>query len=137
MKSNGLITLRGDFDFETTMARLESNIASRGMAVLARIDHAAAARKAGLSLRPTTVVIFGNAKVGTALMQDTQSVGLDLPLKVLVWQDQGGTTSLSYNQVSWLAERHAISVQGLPVVEKMTRGLEEICRNAARNVSHD
>ncbi len=79
---------RGKFPFaKETMDRLATSVAKHGMAVLARIDHAAAAAKAGLSLRPTEVLIFGNPAAGTPLMQAAQTMGIDLPLKALVWQD--------------------------------------------------
>src|SRR6266508_3523282 len=71
---------------------------AKGMAVFARIDHAAGAAQAGLALRPTEVLIFGNAKAGTPLMQASQTIGIDLPLKALVWQDASGKVWLSYNE---------------------------------------
>ena len=77
--------------------------------MFARIDHAAGAAAVGLSLRPTEVLIFGNAKGGTPLMQSVQTIGIDLPLKALVWQDASGDTWLSYNDPAWLAHRHGLS----------------------------
>jgi uncharacterized protein (DUF302 family) len=84
-------------------------VRGRGMTVFAHIDHAAGAAAAGLSLRPTEVLIFGNAKGGTPLMQAVQTIGIDLPLKALVWQDASGVTFLSYNDPAWLAKRHSAS----------------------------
>src|SRR5262249_18534229 len=78
---------------------------TRGLTVFARIDHAAGAAEVGLSLPPTWLLIFGNAKAGTPLMQSAQTIGIDLPLKALVWQDASGKTWLSYNDPAWLAKR--------------------------------
>ena len=78
------------------------------MTVFAHIDHAAGATAAGLALNPTDLLIFGNAKGGTPLMQAVQTIGIDLPLKILVWQDAAGQTWLSYNDPHWLAKRHGI-----------------------------
>src|SRR6516225_1827663 len=91
------------------MDRLEAEIKAKGITVFARIDHAAGAAQAGLSLRPTEVLIFGNAKAGTPLMQSNQTIGIDLPLKALVWQDADGKVWLSYNAPSWLAQRHGLA----------------------------
>ena len=109
MAADGLITLPSNYEPKETMDRLEAEIRARGMVVFARVDHAAGAAQVGLSLRPTEVLIFGNAKAGTPLMQSVQTTGIDLPLKALVWQDAAGTTWLSYNDPRWLAQRHGVS----------------------------
>jgi len=106
MAANGLTSVRSSYEPKETMDRLEAKVKAKGMTVFARIDHAAGAIEVGLSLRPTELLIFGNARAGTPLMQSTQMIGIDLPLKVLVWQDEGGNTWLSYNDPSWLAKRH-------------------------------
>jgi uncharacterized protein (DUF302 family) len=108
MAADGLITMRSSYGPKDTMNRLEAEVKAKGMTVFARIDHAAGATEVGLSLRPTELLIFGNARAGTPLMQSTQMIGIDLPLKVLVWQDEGGNTWLSYNDPSWLAKRHGL-----------------------------
>jgi uncharacterized protein (DUF302 family) len=90
MAAPGLITLPSSHGPKDTMDRLETAVKAKGMTVFARIDHAAGATAAGLSLRPTDLLIFGNAKAGTPLMQSVQGIGLDLPLKALVWQDGAG-----------------------------------------------
>jgi len=105
----GLTTIRSSFGPLDTMNRLETAVKAKGMTVFARIDHAAGAAVVGLPLRPTEVLIFGNAKGGTPLMQSVQTVGIDLPLKALVWQDAAGDTWLSYNDPDWLAKRHGLS----------------------------
>jgi uncharacterized protein (DUF302 family) len=73
-----------------TMNRLEAGVKAKGMAIFARIDHAAGAAEVGMSLRPTELLVFGSPKRGTPLMQSAQTIGIDLPLKVLVWQDASG-----------------------------------------------
>src|SRR3984893_759997 len=102
MAADGLTTMRSSRGPADTMNRLEAAVKAKGMTVFARIDHAAGAAEGGLSLRPTEVLIFGNAKAGTPLMQSVQTIGLDLPLKALVWQDPSGDTWLSYNDPAWL-----------------------------------
>ncbi len=91
-----------------TMDRLVQAVAAHNMSVFARIDHAAAAAKAGLTLRPTELLIFGNPGAGTLLMQAAQSIGIDLPLKALVWEEADGTVWLGFQMPHWLAGRHAI-----------------------------
>ena len=100
------------------------------MSIFARIDHAAGAREAGLELRPTEVIIFGNARGGTPLMQGNQTVGIDLPLKALVWQDAAGKTWISYNEPSWIARRHGVA-NAEQVVSKMGAALSAMARKAA------
>ena len=90
-----------------TLSKLEEILAAKGMNVFARIDHAGAATKAGLELRPTELIIFGNPEIGTKLMQGSQSIAIDLPLKMLSWQDAEGTVWLSYNNPEYLKNRHA------------------------------
>jgi uncharacterized protein (DUF302 family) len=97
MSADGLITLRSPFGPQETMRRLEAEVLAKGMTVFAHVDHAAGAAAVGLQLRPTNLLIFGAAKGGTPLMQSVQTIGIDLPLKMLVWQDEAGTTFLSYN----------------------------------------
>src|SRR6266478_1017555 len=104
----GLATIASGLGPKEAMDRLEAEISAKGMKVFARIDHAAGAAEAGLELRPTELIIFGNARGGTPLMQSVQTVGIDLPLKTLVWEDTAGTTWLSYNEPSWIARRHNI-----------------------------
>jgi len=87
MAADGLITMRSSHGPKDTMNRLEAQVKAKGMTVFARIDHAAGAAEAGLPLRPTDLLIFGNAKGGTPLMQAEQTIGIDLPLKMLVWKD--------------------------------------------------
>src|ERR1700720_708635 len=126
----GLTTIPSSFDPKETMDRLEAEIRAKGMSVFARVDHAAGAAEAGLELRPTNLVIFGNARGGTPLMQASQTAGIDLPLKVLVWQDAAGKTWLSYNEPSWIVQRHGLGIRA-EIVDKMAAALRAISRKAA------
>jgi uncharacterized protein (DUF302 family) len=125
----GLTTIKSNHPPEATMSRLEAAVKAKGLAVFARIDHAAGASAAGLSLRPTELLIFGNAKGGTPLMQAMQTIGIDLPLKALVWQDASGETRLSWNDPAWLAARHGVSGEEA-VAGRLTALLEELARSA-------
>lgn len=102
----GMVVLRSAHDAATTSARLEAEVSRRGQHVFLALDHAAAARTVGLELGPTQLLVFGNPKVGTLLMQCAPSAGLDLPLKTLVWTDAAGATWLAYNDVRWIMKRH-------------------------------
>src|SRR5215475_8049549 len=126
MAVDGLITLRSSFDPKETMTRLEAEIRARGMTVFAHVDHAAGAAAVGMTLRPTDLLIFGAAKGGTPLMQQVQSIGIDLPLKALVWQDASGTTWLSYNDPGWLAKRHGLGSEVAAAVNGMTAALAAV-----------
>jgi uncharacterized protein (DUF302 family) len=130
MTVDGLITLRSTFDPKETMTRLEAEISARGMTVFAHIDHAAGAAAAGMTLRPTDLLIFGAAKGGTPLMQAVQTVGIDLPLKALVWQDEAGATFLSYNDPAFLTHRHGLGESAKPVVDAMSGALKAIATKA-------
>jgi uncharacterized protein (DUF302 family) len=126
----GLTSIRSRFGPKETMDRLQAEIRARGMTVFARIDHAAGAAGVGLTLAPTELIIFGNARGGTPLMQSSQTVGIDLPLKILVWEDTAGKTSISYNEPSWIAQRHSVA-NAEPVVSKMGAALREMSKAAA------
>ena len=127
----GLTNIRSRFGPKETMDRLEAEIRAKGMTVFARIDHAAGAAEVGLTLPPTELIIFGNARAGTPLMQSAQTVGIDLPLKALVWEDTAGTTWLSYNEPGWIAQRHRVDANAEQVVSKMAAALSAMSRKAA------
>jgi len=105
----GLTTIKSHRGARETMNRLEEAVRARGMTVFAHIDHAAGASAVGMPLNATEVLIFGNARGGTPLMQSAPTIGIDLPLKALVWQDASGETWLFYNEPGWLAQRHGLS----------------------------
>jgi len=112
------------------MSRLETAVKAKGMSVFARIDHAAAAANIGMLLRPTEVLIFGNPKGGTPLMQSTQTIAIDLPLRSLVWQDASGKTWLSYNDPAWLAKRHALDPHLAASVDALSAALGAVAKTA-------
>ena len=128
MAADGLTTVRSSYGPKETMDRLEAAVKAKHLTVFARIDHAAGAAEVGLSLRPTELLIFGNAKGGTPLMQSNQTVGIDLPLKVLVWQDASGDTWLSYDDPSWIAKRHGLGHDADAAVNAISTALNAIAR---------
>jgi uncharacterized protein (DUF302 family) len=134
MAAGGLIKVQSSHAPADTMERLVAEIGAKGLTVFARINHAAAAEEVGLALRPTELVIFGNAKGGTPLMQANQEIGIDLPLKALVWQDASGGTWISYNDPAWLAKRHGLGSEVEPAVKAMTAMLSAVTRSAAGNI---
>ncbi|MDB6043670.1 MAG: hypothetical protein JWM63_2221 [Gammaproteobacteria bacterium] len=100
------------------------------MIAFAHIDHAAGAAAVGLFLRPTELLIFGNARGGTPLMESVQTIGIDLPLKALLWQDESGITWLSYNNPNWLAKRHELDPEAWAAVSVQTAAIDQMARLA-------
>ena len=126
---SGIINIRSSHDVKTTGDRLENKLREKGMTVFIRINHAEGAQKIGKKLRPTELIIFGNPKVGTPLMQCGQSVAIDLPQKALIWQDETGQVWLSYNDPKYLAGRH--SIKGCSeVIKKIEKALGNFARIA-------
>jgi len=117
---SGLISVKSARDVGPTADRLETALKQKGMNVFTRINHAQSAQNIGLQLRPTVLIIFGNPKVGTPLMQCRQSAAIDLPQKALIWQDENGTVWLTYNDPDYLVERHQIA--GCDEVVKKIKG---------------
>ncbi len=115
--ADGLVSIKSSHDVKVTADRLEEVLKTKGMTVFTRINHARGAQKVGEKLRPTELVIFGNPRVGTPLMQCAQSVAIDLPQKALIWEDEAGQVWLSYNDPEYLVKRHAI------------KGCEEVIKN--------
>jgi uncharacterized protein (DUF302 family) len=130
MTPDGLITRPSSYGAKETMDRLAADVEARGMTVFARVDHAAGARSAGLELRPTELLLFGNPRGGTPLMQAAQTIGIDLPLRVLVWQDEDLQTWLSYDDPAWLAQRHRLGEAAGPVVVALTAALAAVAQAA-------
>ena len=127
---NGLVVRPSSFGPKETLDRLGAAVADAGMTVMARIDHAAAAETAGLTLRPTEVVVFGNPKVGTLLMQAAPTLAIDLPLKVLVWQDDSGKTWLAWNDPAWIDDRHGGTAAMDGTVSAMSAALSKVAGRA-------
>ena len=117
---NGVVSLKSHHDVTTTADRLEDALKKKGMTVFARINHSEGARNVGKELRPTTLIIFGNPKIGTPFMRCGQSVAIDLPQKALIWKDEAGIIRLSYNDPDYLAKRHGIT--GCEEVIKKIKG---------------
>jgi uncharacterized protein (DUF302 family) len=107
---DGLITIASQHSVKDTIDRLEASLKAKGITVFARIDHAAGAKSVDMPLRPTELVIFGNPKAGTPLMQASQTIGLDLPLKALAWEDTDGKVWLTTSDMTWLARRYGLGV---------------------------
>ena len=105
--ADGLIAVKSPHSAKETMTRLEDTVKARCLNVFTRVEHAAGAAKTGKTLRPTEVIIFGNPQGGTPLMECAQSMGIDLPLKALVWEDAAAQVWVAYNNPAYLAKRHA------------------------------
>jgi uncharacterized protein (DUF302 family) len=126
----GMISVKSAHSVNVTADRLESILGAKGMTVFARIDHAAGAQKAGKTLLPTELLVFGNPKVGTPLMLCSRSIAIDLPQKALIWQDAAGDTWISYNDPQFLKLRH--NTQGCDaVLQKVAMALGNFANKAA------
>lgn len=126
-----LITLPGTQSFTETVERTISLIKEKEFTIFAQIDHAAEARQQGLPLRPTMLFIFGNPKIGTLLMQDQQSCGIDLPAKILLWEDESGKVRLSYNSMNGMKAKHRLTEESNAVLQKIEGVLAGICKGAS------
>jgi len=131
MAKDGLVILESGHPAAETAERIKAEIEKRGMSIFARVDHAAAARTAGMQLRPTEVLMFGSPRAGTPLMQADQTIGIDLPLKLLVWEDEGGEVRISYNDPVWLGGRHGLPDSEGEHLKAMAAGLRAIAAAAA------
>ncbi|MDQ2862040.1 MAG: DUF302 domain-containing protein [Bacteroidota bacterium] len=128
---NGLKTIPSNYPVAETINKLAAIAEEKGLIIFSRIDHAGNAIQQGLQLRPTELIIFGNPKAGTLLMQDEQIIGIDLPVKALAWEDASGKVWLTYNDVNWIANRHNLSEKSNSVAKAIEDGLELMCNNAA------
>jgi uncharacterized protein (DUF302 family) len=126
-----LITVRSRNSVKAAVDRLEAELKAHGVTVFARIDHAAGAVSAGMSLRPTELLVFGNPKAGTPLMQAQQTIGIDLPLKILAWEDPVGAVWVSYNDPAWLAARHGLGNETQQPVRALAATLARLAEAAA------
>jgi uncharacterized protein (DUF302 family) len=130
MTIEGLKIVASSFSPKETMDRLAAAATAKGLTVFARIDHAAGAAAVGQALRPTELLIFGNAKGGTPLMQADQTMGIDLPLKALVYQDAAGEVWLAYNDPASLARRHGLGSEVEQTVKAMSAALAALAAAA-------
>src|SRR5271155_3532389 len=114
LPDNGIIHLSSPHSVSETLARLETIVQAKGLTILARIDHSGDAAKVGLKMRPTKLLIFGNPKAGTPLMIASPSIAIDLPIKILVWEDGAGKVWISYNDPFYLQMRHGLPQDLVP-----------------------
>jgi uncharacterized protein (DUF302 family) len=128
--ADGLAAVRSPHDVKATIDRLEAAAKARNLVVFLRVDHAAGAQKIGRTLRPTELIVFGNPQGGTPFMECAQSVGIDLPLKALAWQDASGQVWLGYNDPEYLAKRH--DAAGCAVVPTLKKALEGLAAEAVK-----
>lgn len=128
----GLVVTSSNASVDETTARLKTALSEKGLTVVATVDHAANARRAGLSLPPTRLVIFGNPKLGTPLMQSERSVAIDLPQKMLIWKGANGQVHVAYNDPGYVADRHGIEGRD-KLVDKISQALDGLARTAAGN----
>jgi uncharacterized protein (DUF302 family) len=131
MSNDGLVKIESNHTIRETIDRVEAGLTAKGITIFARIDHAAAAAMVDMPLRPTELLIFGDPRAGTPLMQLEQSMGIDLPLKMLVWQDQDGKVWLAYNDMRSLLQRHTLDANVLRVADAMAQGLAKLAEAAA------
>ncbi len=129
--AEGLIVKISNHSVQETMDRFEKIVKDKGFNVAARVNHSAAAVKSGSTLRPTELLVFGNPVLGTQLMQSDQTTGIDLPLKVLIWENENGVVSLGYNDPAWLKKRHGITARD-KVFAKMAGALNKFSDDAVK-----
>jgi uncharacterized protein (DUF302 family) len=132
MPAEGLISIVSSFGPKETMDRLQAAVKAKGMTVFAHVDHAAGAKAVGMDLRPTDLLVFGNARGGTPLMLLDQAVGIDLPLKALVWQDASGKTWLTIDDPKWIAKRHGLGTEADAISKALTTALEALSSAATQ-----
>jgi uncharacterized protein (DUF302 family) len=126
----GLITVASGWSVGEAIDRLQAAVTAAGLLVFARIDHAGNAAQAGMRLRPTELLIFGNPRGGTPLMQDRQTSGIDLPVKALAWQDADGNVWLTYNDAAWIADRHQLGTESEATIKAIEAGLAAVVHQA-------
>jgi len=128
---NGLVTKASANSVSVTIDRLESKMKSKGITIFKRVDHAAGAKGVGITMRPTTLLIFGNPKLGSPLMTSSQTAAIDLPLKAIAYEDANGKVWLSYNNPAYIAKRHGIADRA-KVIKKMTGALNKFSTFATK-----
>ncbi|HEY1648293.1 MAG TPA: DUF302 domain-containing protein [Terracidiphilus sp.] len=122
MNENGIVDIASDHSVDETVARLKGILEAKAVALFALVDHSGEAEKVGMKMRPTKLLIFGSPKAGTPVMLAAPSIALDLPLKILVWEDEQGKTWVSYNSPAYLQKRHNVPpelLKNLAVVEAL------------------
>jgi len=127
-KDVGIIRKAGVRPVDETVAKLKQMLQAKGIALFAVVDHSGEAERAGLKMKPTKLLIFGNPKAGTPVMQAAPASALDLPLKILVAEDAGGKTWLSYNDIGYLKDRHGIPAQLVANISVVAKLVEEAAK---------
>ena len=127
----GMVTVPSQHDVKTTADKLETALKAKGMKLFIRIDHAAGASSVGANLRPTELVIFGNPKLGSALMGCAQTTGIDLPMKALIYEDDKGQVLFSYNDLAYMQSRHHMAGCAKPIANA-TRALANFAKAATQ-----
>ncbi|MFI5611983.1 DUF302 domain-containing protein [Amycolatopsis sp. NPDC051903] len=130
MAGEGLVTVASGRPVGETVDRLVELAEGAGLVVFARIDHAANAVAAGLTLRPMQLLVFGHGRGGTPLLADGPTSGLDLPLKALAWEDEDGRTHVTYNDTAWLAERHGLGAASAAAVAALGKAVPTLIAKA-------
>jgi uncharacterized protein (DUF302 family) len=129
---NGMISKKSNFSVKVTLDRLENVLRKKGITIVTRWSHDAGAKKAGIDLRPTELLIFGNPKMGSHFFTSNQTAGIDLPMKALAWKDEKGQVWLTYNDPVYIANRHSINDRPA-IVKKMTGALNNLTNAATGN----
>lgn len=124
----GIVDIPSAHSVDETVRRLEGILNAKGVTLFALVDHSGEAAKAGMTMRPTKLLIFGSPKAGTPVMQAAPSIAIDLPLKILVWEDPAGKVWISYNASSYLQSRHSVPADLMPNLAVV----ETLAANAAQ-----
>lgn len=133
MKDKGLISITSHHSIDVTMNDIELLLKEEGFQIFTKIDHGEAAKKYDHDLNPTQLIIFGNPENGgTSLMQENQRMGIDLPAKILVWEDDSGSTHITYNDIRWLADRHDLTEKNSKVINALNQTISRITEKAAQ-----
>jgi uncharacterized protein (DUF302 family) len=132
VSDDSLVTVRSPYSVQETVDRLVEAVTRHGLTVFARIDHAANAVEVGMPLRPTQLLIFGNPRAGTPLMQDRQVVGLDLPVRALAWEDAGEQVKVTYTDPHRLAQRYGLGEASRDAVDAVAAGMAVVVAEATR-----
>lgn len=130
---DGLVSKKSGVGVEETLDRLEAVLEKKGITIFSRVSHTAGAEDAGIELRPTELLIFGNPKLGSHFFTSQQTAGIDLPMKALAWEDADGQVWLTYNDPQYIADRHGISDRE-EIVKKMSRALDKMTNAAIGEV---
>lgn len=129
---NGIVKIKSNYSVEETVKRFESIAKERGLNIFGIVNHQAGAESVGLELRPTQVIIFGNPRAGTPLMQCNQTTAIDLPQKALIWKDEQGQVWLGYNSPKYLSKRHQLKGCADTPLENIGNALKMLAEKVAQ-----